>query len=101
MEAVVEPLGRLNLSSTDIQLITLFHRYVVATILSPGMGLEWGGVLPAPLLVPLLGTEPDLNICRKVSEYDTKMNTSKIAFWPDAFYQDTQLAIRVNFSFLF
>ena len=65
--------GRVNflgclplLADEEKMLVEEFHRYIVATVISPGPGLRWQG--GSPLLVPILRekTVPDFDLCRRV-----------------------------------
>lgn len=54
------------LAENENMLVEEFHRYIVATVISPGPGLRWQG--GSPLFVPILRetTAPDFDLCRKV-----------------------------------
>ena len=65
--ASVHHLGSLTLTREQLAMAQVFHRYVVTTILSPAPGLQWqGGCLPCPLFLPLVGSQPDWELCRSV-----------------------------------
>ena len=56
------------LTREEEELVEGFHRHLVTTVLAPGAGLAWEGA-PAPLLLPLLGDTPDLDLCARVARY--------------------------------
>ena len=65
--ASVHHLGTLSLTREQLALAQVFHRFVVNTILSPAPGLQWQeDCLPCPLFLPLVGRQPDMELCRSV-----------------------------------
>ena len=53
-----------RLSVEGLELFECFHRYTVDTVLGPHPHLHWQG--QAALVLPLLNSSPDLDLCRQI-----------------------------------
>ena len=63
LEASVSHVSQLgSLSVEGLELFECFHRYTVDTVLGPHPHLHWQG--QAALVLPLLNSSPDLDLCR-------------------------------------